>query len=89
MNETNTVNNKNCSPNSIFWLDNISQDDKVDIRPWNLARKTKNNYFLTAFNQKVLKDIKKSFMDVHLDAKIFWISPASLWNSTTVITFAT
>ena len=50
-----------------------------------MAPKIKKCCFLTALNQKVLQDIKKSFEDVHLDAKIYWISPASLWNSTTVI----
>ena len=40
---------------------------------------------MTALNQKVLKDIKKSFEDVHLLAKIYWISPYSQLNSTTVI----
>ena len=39
-----------------------------------------------ALNQTVLQDIKKTYEDVHLDVKIYWISPASLWNSTTVIT---
>ena len=39
-----------------------------------------------AFNQTVLRDIKKSFEDVHLVVKIYWIPPASQWNSTTVIT---
>ena len=38
-----------------------------------------------ALNQIVLQDIKKSLKDVHLDAKIYWILPASLWNSTTAI----
>ena len=33
----------------------------------------------------VFQDIKKSVENVHLDAKIYWISFASLWNSTTVI----
>ena len=29
-----------------------------------------------ALNQTVLQDIKKSFKDVHLDVKIYWIPPA-------------
>ena len=33
-----------------------------------------------------MQDIKKSFENVHLDVKIYWISSATLWNSTTVIT---
>ena len=39
-----------------------------------------------ALNQTFLQDIKKSFEDVHLDVKIYWIPPASLWNPTTIIT---
>ena len=39
-----------------------------------------------ALNQTVLQDIKKSLKDVYKDVKIYWILPASLWNSTTVIT---
>ena len=60
-------------------------EDKVDFRPWKLALKIEKCCFLTALNQKVLQGIKKSLEDVHLDAKIYWILPASLWNSTTVI----
>ena len=66
-------------------IKNKFQDDKVDSIPWKVASKTKNSLLLTALNQMVLKDIKKSFEDVHLDAKIYWVSPASLWFSTTVI----
>ena len=34
-----------------------------------------------------MQDIKKSFEnDAHFDVKIYWISPATLWNSTTVTT---
>ena len=32
-----------------------------------------------------MQDITKSFEDVHLDAKIYWILPETLWNSTTVV----
>ena len=32
------------------------------------------------YNQSVLKGIKKSFEDVHLDVKIYQIPPALLWN---------
>ena len=39
---------------------------------------------MTTLNQIVLRGIKKSFEDLHLDAKIYWISPTSLWNSTTI-----
>ena len=39
---------------------------------------------LTALNQKLLQDIKKFFEDVHFDVKIYWISPATLWNSMTI-----
>ena len=35
---------------------------------------------------KALQDVKKYFKDVHFDVKIYWILPASLWNSTMVIT---
>ena len=56
------------------------------MRPWKLALKTKNSRFLKALNQTVLQYIRKSFEDVHLDEKIYLISSASLWNSTTVIT---
>ena len=37
-------------------------------------------------NQEVLQDINKSFKDVHLDVRIYLISPASLLDSTTLIT---
>ena len=48
--------------------------------------KTKNTQSLTVFNQVVTQDIKKSFEEAHLDAKMYWISTATLWNSTTVTT---
>jgi len=43
---------------------------------------------LMALNEKVLQDIKmkKIFENVYFNAKIYWISSALLWNSTTVIT---
>ena len=47
---------------------------------------TENTQFFDILNQVVLKDIKKSFEEAHLDAKIYWISSATLWNSTTVTT---
>ena len=34
----------------------------------------------------VLQDIKKSFENVHLDIKIYWISTVTLWNFTTLVT---
>ena len=46
--------------------------------------KTENVKFLTSTPQVVLQDIKKSFKGAHWNAKIYWNSPASLWNSTTV-----
>ena len=39
---------------------------------------------LTALTKKVLQDIKTSFEYAHLDIKIYWILPDTLWNSTTV-----
>ena len=39
-----------------------------------------------ALPQVILQYIKKSFEVLHWVAKIYWIPPASLWNSTTVIT---
>ena len=36
-----------------------------------LAAKIEKCCFLTALNQKVLQDIKKSLEDIHLDAKIY------------------
>ena len=36
--------------------------------------------------QAVLQCIKKSSKGVHRGAKTYWISPASLWNSTTITT---
>ena len=39
-----------------------------------------------ALSQLTLQDIKKSFEDVHLDVKIFQISPALQENSSTLIT---
>ena len=57
---------------------------------WYLALKltlrTVNIYFLNGLNQVVLQDIKKSFEEAHLDARVYWISHNTLWNSTTVIT---
>ena len=47
-----------------------------------------NGPFLTALNQVVLQGIKKSFEGAHLDAKMYWISSATPWNSITVITLA-
>ena len=44
--------------------------------------------FLTALSQFVLQGIKKSIKEAHLDAKIYWISSATLWDSTTVITLS-
>ena len=37
-------------------------------------------------SQPIWRGIKKSFKIVHMDVKIHWISPATLWNSTTVTT---
>ena len=39
-----------------------------------------------ALNQTVLQGIKKSYEDIHLYVKIYWILPATRWKSTTVIT---
>ena len=36
-----------------------------------LTLKTENAHFLTAPNQVALQDIKKSFEEAHLDAKIY------------------
>ena len=44
---------------------------------------TKNIWFLTASNQKVLQSIKKSFQDAHLDVKVYWILTDTLQNSKT------
>ena len=38
-----------------------------------------------AFTEIVLQDIKISFVDVHLNVKTYWISPATLWKFTSVI----
>ena len=46
--------------------------------------KTENVKFLPSLPQVVLQGIKKSFEGAHWDAKIYWKSPASLWNSKTV-----
>ena len=42
--------------------------------------------FLTVLNQVVLQNVKKSFEEAHFDAKIYWISSATPWNSIIVIT---
>ena len=42
-----------------------------------IVLKTENTQFLTALNQVVLQDIKKSFEEAHLVAKIYWISSAT------------
>ena len=47
------------------------KEHKVDLRPWKLVKKTKTVHHLTTLDQKVLQDIKKSFEDAHLDAKIY------------------
>ena len=39
--------------------------------------------FMT-LNHKILQYIKNSFEDVQLNINIYWISPASLWNSSTL-----
>ena len=49
---------------------------------WNL----KMPHFLPALPQTVLQDINKSFQDCHLGVKMQWILPATLWNSTTMVT---
>ena len=41
------------------------------LDPENWQKKQKNSQYLKALNQTVLQDIKKSFEDVHLDAKFF------------------
>ena len=51
-----------------------------------MTLENKGTCFLIAFNQKYLQGIKKIFEDVHLDAKIYQISSATLWNFTIVIT---
>ena len=51
-----------------------------------MSWKTENTQFLTALNQFVLGNMKKSFKEAHLDAKIYWISSATPWNSTIIIT---
>ena len=48
----------------------------LDLENW--QQKRKNSRFLKALNQTVLQDIKKSFEDVHLNVKVYQISPASL-----------
>ena len=71
MNEMCNVFDKSCSLNSMFY------NKKANFRPWKLAMETKISRFLTASNQKVCKGIKKSFEDVvHLDLKVYEISPA-------------
>ena len=51
-----------------------------------MSLKTENTQFLTALNQVVLQDIKKIFEGNNWDANNYWNLPASLWNSTIVIT---
>ena len=50
-----------------------------------MTLKSENALLLTTRNQVVLQGTNKSFQDVHLNAKVYWISTASLWNSTTVV----
>ena len=40
---------------------------------------------MPALPQKVLQDTNKSFQGIHQGEKMHWISPTSLWNSTTVV----
>ena len=50
-----------------------------------MTLKSENALFLMARNQTLLQDTNKCFQDVHLWPKNYWISPDSLWNSTTVV----
>ena len=50
-----------------------------------MTLKSENALLLTTRNQVVLQGTNKSFQDVHLNAKVYWISTASLWNSATVL----
>ena len=53
-----------------------------------MTLKSENALLLTTRNQVVLQGTNKSFQDVHLNAKVYWISTASQWNSTTVVILA-
>ena len=70
-------------------------DEKIIFRmiKWNLASKNDSELWkfpiLTPLTQKVLQGIKKSFEYAHWDIKIYWISPDTPRNSTTVITLMT
>ena len=82
--EIENVANQNCSPNLIFRNENCFREDWVDIWPRKLTLNSENAQFLMALPQTVLQDGKKSFEYVHWDVKIYWISPETLWNSTTL-----
>ena len=47
--------------------------------------KTEKFKFLISLPQGFFQDMKKSFEGAHWDAKNYWNSVASLWNSTTII----
>ena len=50
-----------------------------------MTLKSENALLLMTRNQVVLQGTNKSFQDVYLDAKVYWISTASLWNFITLV----
>ena len=77
---------KSCSSNFKFLREFFFQENLGGFRVWKVTLKTENALFLMALHQVVLQDINKSSQYVHLGVKMYWIPPAPLWFSTTVIT---
>ena len=77
---------KSCSTIHILGRENHFRKDLVEFWHWKLTLNIEKCRFSRVFNQTVLQGIKKSSGHVYWDVKSYWISYASLWNSTTVIT---
>ena len=58
----------------------------ISIWAQKLAMNIGNTHFLMALTQIVLQSVKKVLQIFIWIKRIYWISPASPWNSTTVIT---
>ena len=77
---------KSCSTIHILGRENHFRKDLVEFWHWKWTLNVEKCRFSRVFNQTVLQGIKKSSGHVYWDVKSYWISYASLWNSTTVIT---
>ena len=76
---------ESCSPNSIFKWENWFQEDRFTFNLKNSLWNLKMPYFWWLLIKLSYKMQTNPFQDVDLEAKVHWISTASLWNSTTVV----